>query len=106
MAKLRPTTPGNAVKSSIGRPPEPARLWSLCLAALVALALLVTALPSYAARLEPPIQASQAPDVPEATCPAGGQCFADVPSGNSFYEFINRIYMQDLVTGYPCGGLG
>jgi hypothetical protein len=29
-----------------------------------------------------------------------------VPSGNSFYEFVNRIYMQDLVTGYPCGGPG
>jgi len=43
---------------------------------------------------------------PEATCPAGGQCFADVPSSNPFYAFINRIYPQDLVTGYPCGGTG
>jgi hypothetical protein len=25
---------------------------------------------------------------------------------HAFYEFINRIYMQDLVTGYPCGGAG
>src|SRR5262245_43023042 len=46
------------------------------------------------------------PKVPEATCPAGGQCFADVTSGNPFYAFINRIYQQDLVTGYPCGGPG
>jgi hypothetical protein len=41
---------------------------------------------------------------PYATCPPGGQCFADVPSTNPFYTFINRIFQQDLVTGYPCGG--
>ena len=41
---------------------------------------------------------------PQATCPSGGQCFADVTSGNPFYAFVNRIYQQDLVTGYPCGG--
>jgi hypothetical protein len=29
-----------------------------------------------------------------------------VPSGNPFYEFVNRIYQQDLVTGYACGGAG
>jgi hypothetical protein len=29
-----------------------------------------------------------------------------VPSTNPFYTFINRIYQQDLVTGYPCGGPG
>lgn len=43
---------------------------------------------------------------PEATCPAGGQCFADVPTSNPFYHFVNRIYQQDLVTGYSCGGPG
>jgi hypothetical protein len=43
---------------------------------------------------------------PDATCPPDGQCFADVPSSNAFYAFVNRIYMQDLVTGYPCGGPG
>src|SRR5215203_6601525 len=45
-------------------------------------------------------------EVPQATCPAGGQCFADVPSGNPFYEFANRLYEQDIITGYPCGGPG
>jgi hypothetical protein len=45
-------------------------------------------------------------EAPEATCPVGGRCFADVPSGNPFYEFINRIYQQDLVSGFPCGGEG
>ena len=45
-------------------------------------------------------------NAPDATCPAGGQCFTDVPSSNPFYAFINRIYQQDLVTGYPCGGTG
>jgi hypothetical protein len=29
-----------------------------------------------------------------------------VHPNNAFYEFANRIYMQDLVTGYPCGGAG
>ena len=42
---------------------------------------------------------------PEATCPIL-PCFTDVPSGYTFYEFINRIYQQDLVTGYACGGAG
>jgi hypothetical protein len=42
----------------------------------------------------------------DATCPSGGQCFTDVTSGNPFYAFVNRIYQQDLVTGYPCGGPG
>ncbi|HET9495562.1 MAG TPA: hypothetical protein VFR15_15120 [Chloroflexia bacterium] len=46
------------------------------------------------------------PDSPEAACPAGGQCFADVPEGNAFYEFANRLYQQDIISGYPCGGLG
>jgi hypothetical protein len=41
---------------------------------------------------------------PQATCPPDGQCFADVPAGNPFYEFANRLYQQDIVTGYACGG--
>lgn len=49
---------------------------------------------------------SPPPESPEATCPAGGQCFTDVTSGNVFYPFVNRIYQQDLVTGYACGGPG
>jgi hypothetical protein len=44
------------------------------------------------------------PALPDTTCPPDGQCFADVPASNPFYTFINRIYQQDLVTGYPCGG--
>src|SRR5215204_6081747 len=43
---------------------------------------------------------------PEATCPAGGQCFADVVPDNAFYAFANRLYQQDIVSGYACGGLG
>ncbi len=55
------------------------------------------------------VYASSAPassSAPDATCPSGGQCFADMTSGNPFYAFVNRIYQQDLVTGYPCGGTG
>jgi hypothetical protein len=43
---------------------------------------------------------------PDATCPQDGQCFADVVAGNPFFDFVNRIYQQDLVTGYACGGVG
>src|SRR5215203_2913237 len=42
---------------------------------------------------------------PAASCVAG-QCFADVPPGNPFVEFANRIYLQGLVSGYACGGAG
>jgi hypothetical protein len=45
-------------------------------------------------------------DQPDATCPPDGQCFADVPSTNAFYTFVNRIFQQDLVTGYACGSPG
>jgi hypothetical protein len=70
-------------------------------ALLATLVLLIVASPSYASN--PASQASQAPD---ATCPPDGQCFADVPSSSPFYAFVNRIYRQDLVTGYACGGPG
>ena len=75
---------------------------------LAILALLLTASPSFAAGPRPQsLQEGPSPaqaDRPDATCPPDGQCFADVPSDNVFYAFVNRIYQQDLVTGYPCGG--
>jgi hypothetical protein len=49
---------------------------------------------------------SQPPQSPNATCPPGGQCFADVLPGDTFYDYANRIYQQDLVSGYLCGGQG
>ena len=45
-------------------------------------------------------------DRPDAVCPPGNRCFADVLTDNPFYEFVNRIYQQDLVSGYACGGPG
>lgn len=42
---------------------------------------------------------------PEASCPIT-PCFTDVPSGNPFAGYIDRIYQEDLVTGYACGGPG
>lgn len=41
---------------------------------------------------------------PDAACVA--PCFTDVPNDNTFASFINRLYMDDIVTGYPCGGPG
>jgi hypothetical protein len=107
---------------------SPRKPTSLLYATLATLALLVLSSPGYAAIPQP----SRAPygitattgaagtisavsgdvaglssqDQPDATCPSGGQCFTDVPTGNPFYAFVNRIYQQDLVTGYPCGGPG
>ena len=46
------------------------------------------------------------PQAPEATCPAGGQCFADVLPGSPFYDYANTLYKQDIISGYPCGGPG
>lgn len=72
---------------------------------LAALALIILALPANAAiHLQGQVQAGSSS--PNATCPGNGQCFADVDSNNPFYEFINRIYQQDIVGGYPCGGIG
>lgn len=42
---------------------------------------------------------------PDATCP-GGQCFADVAPGNTFFSFINSLYQANIVSGYACGGAG
>ncbi|HET6312410.1 MAG TPA: S-layer homology domain-containing protein [Chloroflexia bacterium] len=47
-----------------------------------------------------------APSAPQATCPAGGQCFSDVLPGSPFYDYANNLYMQDIISGYPCGGPG
>ncbi|HST06466.1 MAG TPA: S-layer homology domain-containing protein [Chloroflexia bacterium] len=44
-------------------------------------------------------------DAPSVSCPSG-QCFTDVNSSNTFYAFVNNIYLQGLVTGYPCDGVG
>jgi hypothetical protein len=45
-------------------------------------------------------------DQPDAVCPPGNRCFADVFPDSAFYEFVNRIYQQDLVAGYACGEPG
>lgn len=47
-----------------------------------------------------------ATEQPQATCAPNGQCFADVPASSPFYDFANRLYEQDIITGYACGGPG
>lgn len=42
---------------------------------------------------------------PDASCPIT-PCFTDVPQGNPFAGYIDRIYQEDLVSGYACGGVG
>ena len=91
-----------------------ARPSRLAHASLVILGLLIITPPTLAATPRPQMltestileDVSSQGDRPDATCPPDGQCFADVPSTNTFYTFVNRIYQQDLVTGYPCGGPG
>ena len=39
------------------------------------------------------------------TCPAG-QCFTDVPASNPFFTFINNLYIDGVIGGYACGGVG
>lgn len=34
------------------------------------------------------------------------QIFEDVPSANTFYEWINRLARRRYMSGYPCGGQG
>jgi hypothetical protein len=80
------------------------KLYRLIHIGLAALAMMLMVSPGFAAGTQPP--SSQPPQSPSATCPPDGQCFADVPSGNTFFTFINRIYQQDLVSGYACGGPG
>src|SRR5689334_21272889 len=88
------------------------KLSRLINAGLATLALLIITSPAFAAGPQPDLTGgnyaatpvSAQADQPNATCPPDGQCFADVPPDNVFYAFVNRIYQQDLVTGYPCGG--
>lgn len=43
--------------------------------------------------------------VPHVTCP-DEQCFADILPANPFYANINALYMDGIISGYACGGLG
>jgi hypothetical protein len=94
---------GFSFRSGIRAPGAKYRRGSLIAAGVASAALLlIWAVMAFAA----PASAGSDEDSPQAACPPGGQCFADVPSGSGFYEFVNRIYEQDIVTGYPCGGAG
>jgi S-layer family protein len=38
--------------------------------------------------------------------PAGVQQFEDVPPGHTFYDYIWRLTSLEIMSGYPCGGVG
>lgn len=40
------------------------------------------------------------------TDPPAGQSFQDVPPGSTFYEWVQRLVANNVMTGYPCGGPG
>lgn len=37
------------------------------------------------------------------TDPPGAQQFTDVPSGSTFFNWINRLANRGIISGYPCG---
>ncbi|MEO8289063.1 MAG: M14 family zinc carboxypeptidase [Chloroflexota bacterium] len=40
------------------------------------------------------------------TDPPGSQLFEDVPPGSTFYDFVQRLGTRNIMSGYPCGGMG
>ncbi|MGA7730800.1 MAG: S-layer homology domain-containing protein [Chloroflexia bacterium] len=38
--------------------------------------------------------------------PVAGQSFEDMPSGETFYVFAERMFAHGVMSGYPCGGPG
>ncbi len=42
---------------------------------------------------------------PAVTCPRG-QCFTDVPPSSPFFDYINNLYLDGVISGYACGGAG
>jgi hypothetical protein len=32
--------------------------------------------------------------------------FADVPTGSTFYDWVQRLAQRSIMSGYPCGGEG
>jgi hypothetical protein len=38
--------------------------------------------------------------------PVGSQGFEDVPPAHTFYRWIERMALDGIVSGYPCGGAG
>jgi hypothetical protein len=35
-----------------------------------------------------------------------GQTFEDVPTGHTFYDFVERLASREVMSGYPCGSPG
>jgi hypothetical protein len=38
--------------------------------------------------------------------PVTGQTFEDVPTGHTFYDFVERLASREVMSGYPCGSPG
>lgn len=58
----------------------------------------------------PAVQA-EVQDGGNASAPSGpgcpdGQCFADVPASNTFFDNANALYIDGIISGYACGGPG
>ncbi len=60
-----------------------------------------TPIPPTATPIEP-----TATSAPSSTPTACVLSFADVPSTNTFYQFVNCLACDGIIGGYPCGGDG
>lgn len=78
----------------------------LTVAFALALAALVAASGTWSTASAQAPQPKPERAAPQANCPPDGQCFADVPSSNPFFNNANTLYREDIIGGYACGGPG
>jgi hypothetical protein len=75
----------------------------LTLALSMALALTITGSGLGSVSASTPQQGGRVSD--RSDSPAGGiQYFEDIPPTNPFFVFANTLYLEGLISGYPCGG--
>ncbi len=81
------------------------RRWS-AIAMSAAIVWVVLGLGATSAEAQKPVQVASVPQAaPAANC-FDSQCFTDVPSSNPFFSFINSLFIDNIVSGHPCGGTG
>src|SRR4051794_8173895 len=68
----------------------------IALSSVVAMAVLGN---SWGASAAPPPPRSDGRDAPTG----GTQYFQDVPPSNTFFGFVNNLFLKGIASGYPCG---
>src|SRR5262249_26894308 len=57
---------------------------------------------SWSASAAPPSPRSDGRDAPAG---GGTQRFQDVPPSNTFFTYINNLFVKGISSGYPCGSI-